>query len=102
MYNEFGSTVENHFTSGSKVGVVKMNVHLPNDAMLFVEGLVASGEYNSANDAVVDGVRLLMSRQQVRADVHKGISELDAGLVIDGEQVFAELRESSRSMAEEE
>ena len=77
-----------------------MNIELPSDAMKFVEGLVASGEYNSANDAVVDGVRLLMSRQQLRADIQKGIDELDAGLGIDGKEVFAELRERAKSVVE--
>jgi len=77
-----------------------MNIQLPSDAMQFIEGLVASGEYNSANDAVVDGVRLLMSRQQLRADIQKGIDELDAGLGIDGDEVFAELRERAKSVVE--
>lgn len=77
-----------------------MNIQLPSDAMQFVEGLVASGEYDSASDAVVDGVRLLMSRQQLRADVQKGIDELDAGLGVDGQEVFAELRERARSVVE--
>jgi antitoxin ParD1/3/4 len=77
-----------------------MNIQLPSDAMRFVEGLVASGEYNSANDAVVDGVRLLMGRQRLRADIQKGIDELDAGLGVDGGDVFAELRERAKSVSE--
>ncbi len=77
-----------------------MNIQLPNDAMQFLEGLVASGEYNSANDAVAEGVRLLMSRQQLRTDIQKGVSELDAGLGIDGEVVFAELRERAKAVVE--
>jgi antitoxin ParD1/3/4 len=77
-----------------------MNIQLPNDAMQFLEGLVASGEYNSANDAVAEGVRLLMSRQQLRTDIQKGVSELDAGLGIEGEVVFAELHERARSIVE--
>jgi antitoxin ParD1/3/4 len=70
-----------------------MNIDLPVDAAEFIEGLVASGEYQSADEAVADGVRLLMSRQQLRAEIQKGIDELDAGQGIDGETVFAELRE---------
>jgi len=70
-----------------------MNIELPADAVQFVEGLVASGQYKSANEAVAEGVRLLMSRQQLRAEIQKGIDELDAGQGIDGEVVFAELRE---------
>ena len=68
-----------------------MNIILPNDAAEFVKSLVAAGEYDSASDAIVDGVRLLMGRKQLRAEIQKGVDELDAGLGIDGEEVFANL-----------
>jgi len=70
-----------------------MNIDLPPDAVQFIEGLVASGQYRSADEAVAEGLRLLMSRQHLRADIQKGIDELDAGHGIDGDVVFAELRE---------
>lgn len=69
-----------------------MNIDLTAEAMEFVQGLVASGQYKSADEAVADGVRLLMCRQQLRADIQKGIDELDAGNGVDGSVVFAELR----------
>ena len=53
---------------------------------------VVSGEYESADEAIADGVRLLMSGQQLRADIQKGRDELDTGLGVDGEEAFAELR----------
>ena len=78
-----------------------MNIELPADAVQFVEGLVASGQYKSADEAVAEGVRLLMSRQQLRAEIQKGVDELEAGKGIDGEVVFAELRERARKLVEE-
>ena len=75
-----------------------MNIELPEDAVQFVEGLVASGQFASADEAVAEGVRLLMSRQQLRADIQKGVDELDAGQGIDGEEVFAELRERAKKL----
>ena len=75
-----------------------MEIDLPSDAAQFIEGLVASGEYQSADEAVADGVRLLMSRQQLRAEIQKGIDELDAGEGIEGEKVFAELRQRSKNL----
>jgi antitoxin ParD1/3/4 len=77
-----------------------MNIELQADAVQFVEGLVASGQYKSANEAVAEGVRLLMSRQRLRADIQKGVDELDAGQGIDGESVFAELRERAKKLME--
>ena len=69
-----------------------MNIQLPTDANQFIVGMVASGQYASANDAVADGVRLLMSRQQLRVEIQQGIAELNAGMGIEGSQVFDELR----------
>jgi antitoxin ParD1/3/4 len=75
-----------------------MNVQLNPEAIQFVEGLVAAGQFKSAEEAVAEGVRLLMSQQQLRAEIQKGIGEADAGLTVDGEEVFAELRERARKL----
>ena len=77
-----------------------MNVRLSPEAVQFVEGLVASGQFQSADEAVAEGVRLLMSQQQLRAEIQKGIDELDAGKGVDGEVVFAELRERAKELTE--
>lgn len=77
-----------------------MNIDLPPDAVQFVERLVASGQYESTDEAVAEAVRLLMGRQQLRADIQKGIDELDAGQGIDGEVVFAGLRDRAKKLSE--
>ena len=77
-----------------------MNVQLSPDAMEFVEGLVASGEFESAEAAIAAGVQLLRGQQQLRAEIQKGIDDADAGRVFDGEEVFAELREKARKLTE--
>ncbi|MDB4640905.1 CopG family transcriptional regulator, partial [Pirellulaceae bacterium] len=73
-----------------------MNIQFSSDAIQFVEGLVASGQFESAEAAVAAGVQLLRSQQQLRAEIQEGIDELDAGQGIDGEVVFAELRERAK------
>lgn len=78
-----------------------MNLDLPPDTVKFVKGLVASGQYKSADEAVAEGIRLLMIRQQLRAEVQKGIVELDAGQGIDGTAVFADLRERAKKLVEQ-
>lgn len=77
-----------------------MEIELSSEAVQFVEGLVASGQYKSANEAVAEALRLLMSRQQLRGDIQKGIDELDAGQGIAGDAVFAELRERATKLNE--
>lgn len=77
-----------------------MNIKLSLDTKQFVDGLVASGEYESADEVVADGVRLLMTRQRLRADIQKGIDELDAGLGVDGDAVFADLRARAKAIVE--
>ena len=69
-----------------------MNLKLSLAEEQFVEALVASGQYTSADEVVADGIRLLVKRQHLRADIQKGIDELDAGLGVDGDAVFAELK----------
>jgi antitoxin ParD1/3/4 len=39
-----------------------------------------------------------MSRQQLRADIQKGVDELDSGQGIEGEKVFAELRDRAKKL----
>ena len=77
-----------------------MNVQLSPDAIQFVEGLVASGQFESAEDAVAAGVQLLKNQQHLRAEIQKGIDDSDAGRVFDGEEVFAELLEKARKLTE--
>ncbi len=77
-----------------------MNVQLSPDAIQFVEGLVASGQFESAEAAVAAGVQLLKGQQQLRSEIQKGIDELDAGQGTDGEVVFAELRERATKAVE--
>ena len=77
-----------------------MNVQLSPDSMQFVEGLVASGQFESAEAAVAAGVQLLKSQQQLREEIQKGIDELDAGQGIAGDVVFTELRERAKKAME--
>ena len=78
-----------------------MNIDLPPETARFIESLVAAGDYPSAGEAVTDGVRLLMSRQQLRVDLQDGIAELNAGQGLESADVFAELRERSKRLTEQ-
>ena len=79
-----------------------MNIQLPTEAYQFIEGMVASGQYASVNDAVADGVQLLMTRQQLRAELQQGIAELNTGMGIEGSKVFDELRSRAERLKRQE
>ncbi len=68
-----------------------MNLNLSAEANEFVRGLVAQGKYQNEEEAVVDGIRLLMGREKLRNEIQVGIQQLDRGEVCDEETVFAEV-----------
>ena len=68
-----------------------MNLNLPNEVNDFVKGLVSQGRFNSEEDAIVEGIKLLMGREQLRGEIQKGVAQLDAGEFHDEESVFDEI-----------
>lgn len=68
-----------------------MNLNLPVEANDFVKSLVAQGKYQSEEAAVVDGIRLLMGREELRVKINKGIDQLERGESMDEETVFDEV-----------
>ena len=68
-----------------------MNVRIPPDLSRFVQDLVADGRYQDGNQVLVEGLRLLQNREQLRRDVDAGIAQLDRGEALDEEEVFAAL-----------
>ena len=77
-----------------------MNVSVGRDFEEFVKNKVASGDYASVSEVVRDGLRLLREKdlilearlQALRGEIQKGIDQADAGQLLDGPQVMAELR----------
>lgn len=67
----------------------------------FVAGLVASGRYACAEDAISEGLELLKDQEFARearraelfAKIDKGLEDARAGRTVPAEQVFAELRQ---------
>ena len=76
----------------STIGDIWMNINLPPDQQAFIENLVQSGRFASADEAIRECVRLLVSREQLREQVAIGIEQADRGDVMDHDTIFAELR----------
>ena len=68
-----------------------MNLNLPVEANDFVKALVAQGKYQTEEAAVVDGIRLLMGREQLRTEIQLGIEQVDRGESSGEDSVFAEI-----------
>jgi Arc/MetJ-type ribon-helix-helix transcriptional regulator len=73
-----------------------MNLNLPVEENDFVRGLVAQGKYQNEEDAVVDGIRLLKGREELREKLAMGIGQLDRGESFDEQAVFDEVEAEIR------
>ncbi len=74
-----------------------MEIQLPPDQQTLIENLVASGRFQSVDEAVAEGVRLLVSTEKLREDVQLAINQADRGEVLDHDTVFARLRATAAS-----
>jgi len=68
-----------------------MNLSLPDDVNAFVKSLVSNGRFDSEEAAIIEGVRMLMGREQLKAEIQVGVDQLDNGNHFDEETVFAEV-----------
>jgi Arc/MetJ-type ribon-helix-helix transcriptional regulator len=68
-----------------------MHIELSNDVSDLVRELVVSGRFESEQAAIAEGLRLLKSREQLAAEVARGLKQLDDGDWVDGDVVFGEL-----------
>ena len=69
-----------------------MDLQLPNEVNDFVKNLVSQGRFDSEEAAVVEGVRLLMSRERLRMEIQKGVDQIDSGDWHEEDDVFDEIQ----------
>jgi len=69
-----------------------MNVELPAEQQAIIEGLMASGRFSSAGEALTEGLRLLVSSERLSQQVQIGIDQADRGELVDHDTVFGQLR----------
>jgi antitoxin ParD1/3/4 len=73
-----------------------MNVTISGDAEQLVREELATGRYDSAQEVIQEGLRLLHERSLLNEQIEEGLAELDRGEGIPGEEVFQDLWEKSR------
>jgi antitoxin ParD1/3/4 len=69
-----------------------MSIQLPPSHQKAAEQLVAMGRFSSVEDVVSEGIRRLLSAEQLRAQVQIGVEQADRGEVTDHDAVFERLR----------
>jgi antitoxin ParD1/3/4 len=80
-----------------------MNVSLTPELEKFVHDRVSSGRYQTASEVIREGLRILEEREAVReatleelrAKIRRGAEQADRAELLDGEQVFDEIRQMS-------
>ena len=84
--------------------VSSVNVNLGAVFDKFIADLLKSGTYQSQSEVVREGLRLLKEREELknlrlaelRKEIAIGTEQARQGKVIDGEAVFAEIRQKSQ------
>jgi antitoxin ParD1/3/4 len=77
-----------------------VNIDLPSIQQDYLEGLVAAGRFPTVNDAVREGVELLISREDLKQQVQVGIDQADRGELLDHDLVFERVRSAARAADE--
>ena len=69
-----------------------MDIQLPQDQQSAIEAMVTNGRFSSVQEAVSEGIRLLVSNEKLREAVQVGIDQADRGELLDHDTVFAQLK----------
>ncbi len=77
-----------------------MSTDIPNDYGSQVQHLIAQGKFQNEQEVVNEGIRLVIARETLHADIQAGIDQLDRGKGIDAEDVYAEARRRIKAIEE--
>ncbi|MCE9553956.1 MAG: type II toxin-antitoxin system ParD family antitoxin [Planctomycetes bacterium] len=69
-----------------------MNLELPVEQQTFIAGLVESGRFASAREAISEAVRLLVSHERLKQEIQVGIQQAEHGDLSNHDTVFGQLR----------
>ena len=78
-----------------------MSVEIPRDYVPAVEKLISEGRFGNEAEVVAEGLRLIVMRDNLHADIQAGLNDLDAGNRIDAGEVYAEARRRIESLENE-
>jgi Arc/MetJ-type ribon-helix-helix transcriptional regulator len=71
-----------------------MNVQIPADLNPAVQNLISEGRFRDAGEIVAEGIKLVLTREQLVRGVRAGLDDRDAGNRIDAEDVYVKTKVS--------
>ena len=77
-----------------------MSVDIPRNYGAVVQQLISDGKFANESEVVAEGIRLVIARENLHADIQAGIDELDAGKAIEASEVYAEARRRVKAIEE--
>jgi len=83
---------DHHVEFRASIRVNKMDIQLPQDQKSAIEAMVTNGRFDSVQEAVNEGLRLLVSNEKLREAIQVGIDQADRGELHDHDTVFAQLK----------
>jgi len=66
-----------------------MSLEIPSDMAPFVDRMIAERRFLTESDVLAEGLRLLQSREMLGQEVRIGFQQLEEGLGVPTDQVYA-------------
>jgi Arc/MetJ-type ribon-helix-helix transcriptional regulator len=79
-----------------------MSTDIPSDYGNEVQQLIAQGKFQDEQAIVSEGIRLVIARESLHADIQAGIDELDRGEGIDADEVYAEAHRRIKAIEDQQ
>jgi antitoxin ParD1/3/4 len=76
-----------------------MSVEVTPEIEEIVHSIFRTGRYETESQVIYEALNLLQKRDQLRLDVKQGLSEIERGEGLEGEEVLSELEERAARMA---
>ena len=77
-----------------------MSIDIPADFNPIVQKLIADGRFRDENEVIAEGLRLVVARESLYADIRTGLDDLDAGNCVAAHEVYAEARRRIQAIDE--
>lgn len=79
-----------------------MSTQIPSDYGSIVQEMIAQGKFENEQEVVAEGIKLVIARDKLHADIQAGIDQLDRGEGIDAGEVYARARQKIKAIEDQQ